>query len=73
MKEFELYKLVTAVMALGSVRFSLMFRPAISSLKPVTPKSRVGRFLDGVLSRELLDKSQATDRLFEEAPTSNLC
>lgn len=73
MKEFELYELVTAVMALGFVRSSLMFRPAISSLKPVTPKSRVARFLDGVLSREVLDKSQETDRLFEEARASNLC
>ncbi|WP_131868709.1 MULTISPECIES: hypothetical protein [unclassified Bradyrhizobium] len=32
----------------------------------------MARFLDGALSREVLGKSRETDRLFEEARTSNL-
>lgn len=72
MKEIELYKLVTAVMTLGFVRSSLIFQPAISSLNPITPKSRVASLLDGILSRELLERAQSTDRRFDQARQSNL-
>ncbi|MBR1143683.1 hypothetical protein [Bradyrhizobium sp. AUGA SZCCT0431] len=70
MKEFELYKLVTAIHALGVARASITWQGPMEALKPLAPEIPF-RFIDRFVSRKLSQRAVATDLNFEKARTQN--
>jgi hypothetical protein len=70
MKEFELYKLVTAIHSLGLVRASLAWQRPMESMKPLAPEIPL-RFLDCIFTRKLRKRADETDRNFESARAQN--